>query len=118
MSELPHFADSSGHSARSEKCQERSSGSLHRLRLLVSTSFRRRPYRKDRALAHFARHSYIAAHHARELAGDGEPQPRSAELLRGCGIGLAELLEQLGLLLRRHADAGVGNGKLDEVAAI
>jgi hypothetical protein len=28
--------------------------------------------------------------------------------LRGRGIGLAELLEQLGLLLRRHADASIG----------
>src|SRR5947209_410131 len=31
---------------------------------------------------------------------------------------VAELLEQLRLLLRGHADAGVGDGELDEVAAI
>src|SRR5262249_5578495 len=34
------------------------------------------------------------------------------------GIGLAELLEQLSLLLRGHPDAGVGDGELDDVAAI
>jgi hypothetical protein len=55
---------------------------------------------------------------SRELAGDSEPKTRASELLRGRGIGLAELFEQLGLLLRCHADAGVGDGELDEVAAI
>jgi hypothetical protein len=34
------------------------------------------------------------------------------------GIGLAELLEQLCLLLRRHADAGVGDRKRDPFAAV
>src|SRR5439155_13340986 len=57
-------------------------------------------------------------HHARELAGDGKAEPRAAEALRGRGISLAELLKQLCLLLRGHADAGVGDGELDEVAAI
>src|SRR5262249_7985599 len=45
-------------------------------------------------------------------------EPRAAEALRGRGVGLAELLEQLCLLLRGHADTGVGDGELDEVAAI
>ena len=36
----------------------------------------------------------------------------ASKALRGRGIGLAEFLEQLGLLLRRHADPGVGDGKL------
>jgi hypothetical protein len=40
------------------------------------------------------------AHHARELAGDGEAQPGSAEPLCGRGIGQAELLEQLCLPYR------------------
>src|SRR5262249_55425225 len=56
--------------------------------------------------------------HARELAREGKAEPRTAEALSGRGIGLAEFFEQLGLLLRRHADAGVGDGKLNEVAAI
>jgi|SRR6516164_3500712 len=43
---------------------------------------------------------------------------RAAEALSSRGIGLAELLEQLRLLLRGQADAGVGDGKLDEAAAI
>src|SRR5262245_23448339 len=79
---------------------------------------RRQAHRKDRTLARFALHRHVAAHHARELAGDGKPEPGAAELLRSCGVGLAELLEQLCLLLRSHADAGVGDGELDEAAAI
>jgi len=39
-------------------------------------------------------------------------------VLSGRGIGLAELLEQLGLLRRSHANASVRDGKLDEAAAI
>ena len=42
-----------------------------------------------------------------------KPQPGAAELLRRRGVGLAELLEQLRLLLRRHADAAVGHGVLE-----
>src|SRR5262245_46484661 len=54
-----------------------------------------------------ARHGHVTAHHARELAGDGEAETGAAEAPRGRGIGLAELLEQLCLLLRRHANAGI-----------
>src|SRR5438876_11998896 len=68
----------------------------------------RQAHRKDRTFAQFARHGHIATHHARELAGDGEPKPRPAELLCGRGIGLAELLEQLCLLLRSHANTATG----------
>src|SRR5262249_16739626 len=75
-------------------------------------------HREPRTLAWLAPHRHVAAHHARELAGDGKPKPRSTKALSGRGIGLAELLEQLGLLFGRHADAGVGDGKLDEAAAI
>ena len=60
-----------------------------------------------RTLARLARHSHLATHHARELARDGKAQPRAAEALRGRGIGLGEFFEQLRLLLRRHANAGV-----------
>src|SRR5215813_6053228 len=73
---------------------------------------------EDRTLARLACHCHIAAHHPREFARDSEPEPRSPEALSGRGIGLAELLEQLCLLLRGHPDAGVGDGELDDVAAI
>jgi hypothetical protein len=46
------------------------------------------------------------------------PSPRAAEALRRGGVGLAELLEQLGLLFGSHADASIGDGELDEAAAI
>src|SRR5262245_44366254 len=73
-------------------------------------------HRKDRTLARLARHGHVAAHHARELARERKAEPRAAEALSGRGIGLAELLEQLCLLLHGHADAGVGDGELDEAA--
>src|SRR2546423_5496797 len=55
--------------------------------------------RKHRTFARLARHCHIAAHHACELARDGEPEAGAAEALRGRGIGLGELLEQFRLLL-------------------
>jgi len=78
----------------------------------------RQAHSEYRALSRLARYRHVAAHHARELAGDGQTEPGAAEALSGRRIGLAELLEQLGLLLRCHADAGVGDGELDEMAAI
>src|SRR5262249_58406028 len=60
----------------------------------------RQAHGEHRAFAVLARHGHIAAHHARELAGDGKAEPRTAETLRGRGISLAELLEQFCLLLR------------------
>src|SRR5262249_51029814 len=88
--------------------------SLARLRVRVPWQ----PHREYRALAHLARNRHIAAHQARELAGDGQPEPGAAEALRSRGIGLGELLEQFGLLLRCHTDPGVGHGKLDPVASV
>src|SRR5262249_26408792 len=73
---------------------------------------------EDRTLARLACYCHIAAHQPRELARDSEPEPRSPEALSGGGISLAELLEQLCLLLRGHPDAGVGDGELDDVVAI
>src|SRR6516165_2744751 len=78
----------------------------------------RQSHGEHRAFALLARHSHVAAHHARELAGDGEAATGSAEALRGRGISLAELLEQLRLLLRRHANASIRDGELDPVAAV
>ena len=77
----------------------------------------RQAHGEHRAFAQLARHRPVAAHHARELAGDGKAEPRAAEALSGRGIGLAELLEQLCLLLRSPATAGVGDRELDEAAA-
>src|SRR5215472_10103304 len=78
----------------------------------------RQAHGEHRAFALLACHGHVTAHHARELAGDGEAETGAAEAPRGRGIGLAELLEQLCLLLRGHPDAGVGDGELDDVAAI
>src|SRR5215472_15900661 len=78
----------------------------------------RQAHDEHRTFARLARHGHLAAHHARELAGDGEAETGTAKVLSGRSVSLAELLEQLGLLLRRHANAGVGDGELDETAAI
>src|SRR5262249_41073643 len=47
------------------------------------------------AFAWLARHRHVATHHTRELAREGKAKPRAAEALRGRGIRLSELLEQL-----------------------
>ena len=59
----------------------------------------RQAHGKDRSLPRLARHRDIATHHARELAADRKTETGTAEALRCRGIGLAELLEQLRLLL-------------------
>src|SRR5262249_31564715 len=59
-----------------------------------------------------------AAHHARELAREGKAEPRPTEALSSRAIGLTELLEQLGLLLKSHANAGVSDRELDPVATV
>src|SRR5215470_4118171 len=94
------------------------SASACRLKCRLSGSTARQPHGKHRTLARLARHRHIAPHHARKLASDCKAEACATEILRGRGIGLAELLEQLGLLLRRHADAGVGDGELDKATAI
>src|SRR5262249_19244156 len=78
----------------------------------------RQAHRKYRTFARLARYGDVAAHHARELAREGKAESRAPETLCSRGIGLGELLKQLCLLLRRHADAGVGHGKLDPVASV
>src|SRR5262249_28514172 len=87
---------------------------------LTASAFRaaRQAHCKDRALARLARHRHVAAHHARELAREGKAKPRAAEALGSRGIGLAELLEELGLLLGGHANAGVSDRELDPVATV
>jgi hypothetical protein len=44
-----------------------------------------RVHHKDRAFARLAAHCHVAAHHARELARDGQAEPCAAEALRGGG---------------------------------
>src|SRR5262249_53162416 len=78
----------------------------------------RRAHREYRALARLARHCHVAAHHARELAGDGKAEPRAAIAARCQGIGLREILEQFRLLFGGQANAGIGDRKLDPVASI
>ena len=78
----------------------------------------RQPHREHRAFAGLARDRHVAAHHAGKLARDGKAQAGAAEALRGRGVGLGEFLEQFRLLLGRHADAGVGDGELDEARAV
>src|SRR5262245_8629717 len=78
----------------------------------------RQAHRKDRTLPQFARHRHVPAHHACELAREGKAEPGAPETLCSRGIGLAELLEQLSLLLRSHANAGVSDRELDPVATV
>ena len=51
----------------------------------------RQAHCKHRTFAWLARHGHVATHHARELAGDGKSQPRSAVAACGQGIGLGEM---------------------------
>src|SRR5262245_35218358 len=77
-------------------------GSSWRLCVLAS----RQAHREHRPFARLARHRHVAAHHARELAGDGKAEPGPAVAARCQGICLGEILEQFRLLLRSHADPG------------
>src|SRR5215831_4382347 len=78
----------------------------------------RQTHREHRALARFARHGHVAAHHARELACDGKAEPRAAVAARCQGIGLGEILKQFRLLLCRHSDAAIRHRKLNPVAPV
>src|SRR5262245_31111354 len=122
-----HVIPNGGHSAKA-RVYEDTPWRAHRSFLSLSDLFRlwlwlgcraaRQAHREHRALARLARHRHVAAHHARELARESKAEPSAAEALRGRGIGLAELLEQLCLLLRRHANAGVSDRELDPIASI
>src|SRR6516165_1938036 len=73
----------SARSARSETFR------FFRLWLWLGCRAARQAHREHRALARLARHRHVAAHHARELAGDGKAEPRATEPLRSRGISLA-----------------------------
>src|SRR6516164_10864640 len=76
------------------------------------------PDRECRAATDLAFDCDVAAHHLAEPAADGEAEAGATVLTRGGRGCLGKLLEQLTHLLRRHADAGVGERERDPVAAI
>src|SRR5262245_53118663 len=78
----------------------------------------RQAHGEHRTFAGLACHGYVPTHHARELSGDGKAEPSAAVAARGERIGLGEILKQLRLLLRRHADAAIRDRKLDPVASV
>ena len=53
----------------------------------------RQAHGKHRALAWFARHRHVAAHHARQFAREGKAKAGSAVAPRCQGVGLGEILE-------------------------
>jgi hypothetical protein len=59
----------------------------------------------------------VAPHHLAEPFADRQPKTRPAVLARRGGGSLRKLLEQLVHLLRRHADAGIGNRDRYPIAA-
>src|SRR5262245_11449810 len=90
---MPAFMSTSARTARSQTFR------FFRLWLWLGCCTARQTHREHRALARLARHGHVAAHHAGELAGDGEPEPRPAVAARCQGIGLGEILKQFFLLL-------------------
>ena len=64
-----------------------------------------------RADALQALHAHGAVHGFREALHDGQAQARASVAPGGGGIRLREGIEQLPLLFRRHADAGVLHGE-------
>src|SRR5208283_1545081 len=67
---------------------------------------------KRAALAHFAFHPNLAAHHLDQLRGDGQAQTGSAVLARGRTVGLRERLKNHTLLVLGNTDARVADGKV------
>ena len=59
----------------------------------------------------------LAAEQRRQLAADREAEAGAAVLAAGAGVGLLERLEDQLLLLRRDADAGVGDLERDGALA-
>ena len=59
------------------------------------------------ALARLALHPDLAAHHQDKLADNGQPQAGAAILSGGGAVGLGKALEQVFLLFRGNADAGI-----------
>ncbi|MCY1373895.1 hypothetical protein D9M69_611960 [compost metagenome] len=70
---------------------------------------------EDTALAGGAEYGDVAAHLLGNLLADHQSKSGAAETTRGGAIGLREGTEQLGLLVGRHANTGIGNGNLQAV---
>ena len=71
----------------------------------------RQAHRERAAAAQLALQTHVAAQQLGQLADDRQPQAGAGVLARQRVAGLAELLEDQLLLLRRDADAGVGDGQ-------
>src|SRR5262249_9994074 len=63
-------------------------------------------------------HRHVAAHFARELAGDRKAELRPAVAPCCERIGLGEILEQFCLVLGRYADTIIRDRKLDPFASV
>src|SRR5262249_1535785 len=74
-------------------------------RLALAGRAGRQAHRKDRAFARLARHRHIAAHHARELAGDGKAEPGAPVAARGQGSPIVDRCRCAGFDRRRSARA-------------
>src|SRR5262249_11258007 len=90
---------------------------LNRLSRLCVCAHRQTPP-ENPAFSWLARHPPLPAPPSRQLAGDGKAEPGPAEALSGRGISLAELLEQLSLLLRSQANARIGDRELDPATSV
>ena len=78
----------------------------------------RQPDREGRSATRLALNRDVAAHHLTEAAADREAKASATVFARRSRGSLRKLLEQLAHLLRRHADAGVGNRERDPVAVV
>jgi len=73
----------------------------------------RQAHREHRALARFACHGHVAAHHARELAGDGKAQASAAETL--CSRSIVADANEYSKSVRERVHKGIGIGS-DEMS--
>jgi hypothetical protein len=72
---------------------------------LTSLAAPRQPHREHRALARLARQRHVAAHHARELAGDGKAESGAAEASRpSCSRSSARLIGRPRSVVREGCD--------------
>src|SRR6516165_326531 len=76
------------------------------------------PNRKRRSAARLALDRNIAPHQLTEPFADREPEAGAPIFARSGRGGLRKFLEQLTHLLRRHANAGIGDGDGDPIAAV
>jgi len=93
-------------------------GWINRCSFLGNLRNTRQPDREGRAATDLAFHRDVAAHHLTEAFADREAEAGTAVFPRRRRISLGELLKQLAHLLRRHADAGIGDSDGDPIAAV